>query len=226
MILTLLSHQWKSFWRGRGVSKSIAMQVFMGFIILYLMAICLVLGFALGHLLSRSPGQDTVKVYCGLILYYFALDLVMRFLFQELPILSTQPYLAQNIRRSQLVAYLNARSLFHFLNILPLVIFIPFIFTNIVPAYGAAAATAVAVSILSMTVFNHFFMLYVIRRSVLNAWWLAGFFSAMGGFCGPRLFSYPVPKCGISTFFIRSQVLLSSLAGPLTIATIRHGLPF
>jgi hypothetical protein len=149
MILTLLSHQWKSFWRGRGVGKSIAMQLFLGFIILYLLASCLVLGLALGHLLGRlSPGQDTVRTYCGMILYYFALDLVMRFLFQELPILSTQPYLTQNIRRSQLVAYLNVRSLFHFLNILPLFIFIPFIFTNIVPAYGAAAAASIAAAIL------------------------------------------------------------------------------
>jgi hypothetical protein len=221
MILTLLSHQWKSFWRGRGVSKSIAMQVFLGFIILYLLASCLVLGFALGHLLSRlSPGQDTVKVYCGLILYYFALDLVMRFLLQELPILSTQPYLAQNIRRSQLVAYLNIRSLFHFLNILPLFIFIPFIVTNIVPAYGAAASTVIAASILSMTVFNHFFMLYIIRRSVLNAWWLAGFFFAIVAFAALDYF-HVLSLSAISTFlFVR--ILFHPLLAfiPLVLATL------
>jgi hypothetical protein len=104
----------------------------------------------------------------------------MRFLFQELPILSTQPYLAQNIRRSQLVAYLNARSLFHFLNVLPLFIFIPFIFTNIIQVYSVAASIAIALSIGSMTVFNHFVMLYILRRSILNAWWLAGFLCAIG----------------------------------------------
>jgi len=201
MILTLLSHQWKSFWRGRGVSKSIAMQLFLSFIILYLLASCLVLGLALGHLLGQLfPGQDTVKVYCGLILYYFALDLVMRFLFQELPVLSTQPYLTQNIRRSQLVAYLNARSLFHFLNILPLFIFIPFIFTNIAPAFGAAAAAAIAATILSMTVFNHFLMLYIIRRSVLNTWWLAGFLFTIAALAALDYF-HILSLSSVSTFF-------------------------
>ena len=222
MILTLLSHQWKSFWRGRGVSKSIAMQLFLGFIILYLLATCLVLGVELGHLLGTLfPGQDAVRVYCGLILYYFALDLVMRFLFQELPILSTQPYLAQNIRRSQLVAYLNARSLFHFLNILPLFIFIPFIFTNIVPAYGDAGSTAMVACILSITVFNHFFMLYIIRRSVLNAWWLAGFFFAIVVFAALDYFHILSLRAVSAFLFIRMlhhpwlafiPMLLASLA--------------
>ena len=224
MIFTLLSHQWKSFWRGRGVGKSIAMQLFMGFIILYLSASCFVLGLELGHLIGKlSSGQDTVRIYCGLLLYYFALDLVMRFLFQELPILSTQPYLTQNIRRSQLVSYLNARSLFHFLNILPLFIFIPFIFTNIVPAYGAAAAAAIAVSILSMTVFNHFLMLYIIRRSVVNTWWLAGFLFAIVAL-GALDYFHILSLSAASTFLFVGILLHPLLALiPLLLAILSYG---
>src|SRR6185437_8181187 len=125
MTLTLLLHQWKAFWRGRGVGKSLALQLFLGFIFLYLLATCLILGFELSSFIRHLfPGQDVFKIYCGLILYYFAIDVVLRFVIQELPVLATQPYLIQNIRRRQLVAFLNIRSLFHFLNLVPIFIFL------------------------------------------------------------------------------------------------------
>ena len=137
MILTLLSHQWKAFWRSRSAGKNLAAQIVMGFVILYLLACAIVLGFSFRHLLPELfPGQDVIKVFCGLILYYFLGDILMRFLIQELPVLSVQPYLAQNIRRRQLVRFLNVRSIFHFLNLLPIFIFIPFVITVIGPAYG------------------------------------------------------------------------------------------
>lgn len=175
MILTLLSHQWKSFWRGRGVAQSVALQIFTAFIILYLLATCLIVGVELSHFLPKLfPGQDILKIYCGFILYYFVLDIVLRFIFQELPVLSTQPYLSQNIRRRQIVTYLNVKSLFHFLNLLPLLIFLPFVFTKIFPIYGTAAGTAFTLSILLFTCFNHFAMLYIKRKAYLNIWWFVG----------------------------------------------------
>jgi hypothetical protein len=183
MILTLLSHQWKSFWRGRGAGKSLALQIFMGFLFLYLLACCLVLGIELSFLLKKLyPGQDTIRVYCGLILYYFAIDLILRFLFQELPVLATQPYLALDIRRSQLVNFLNVRSLFHFLNLVPIFLFIPFDLTTIVSTYGGITAAAFAGSILLLTAFNHFSMLYVLRKAYLNSWWMLGFAAAIALF--------------------------------------------
>ena len=65
MIFTLLSHQWKSFWRGRGVGKSIAMQLFLGFIILYLLASCFVLGLELGHLIGRDRIENRQRPVAG-----------------------------------------------------------------------------------------------------------------------------------------------------------------
>jgi Family of unknown function (DUF5687) len=180
MLFTLLSHQWKSFWRGRGAGRSLALQIFMGFLFLYLLACCLLLGIELSFLLKKVyPGQDIIRIYCGLILYYFAIDLVLRFLLQELPVLATQPYLALDIRRSQLVNFLNVRSLFHFLNLVPIFLFIPFDLTTIVSAFGGITAAAFAGSILLLTAFNHFGMLYVLRKAYLNSWWLIGFLAAI-----------------------------------------------
>lgn len=180
MILTLLSHQWKSFWRGRGAGRSLALQIFMGFLFLYLLASCLVVGIALNYFLKGLfPGKDTIQIYCGLILYYFAIDLVLRFLLQELPVLTTQPYLTLPIRRGELVDFLNFRSLFHFLNLVPLFLFVPFAVTTIASAFGGWTAMAFVSSILLLTAFNHFTMLYVLRKAYLNSWWMVGFIAAI-----------------------------------------------
>lgn len=177
MISLLLSHQWKAFWRSRNAGKSVAIQIFMGFLMLYLLASALLVGFAVKAIIKEVvPGQDVVTVFCGFVLYYFAFDILMRFMLQELPTIAVQPYLAHNIKRKQLVHFLNWRSLFTFLNVLPLILFIPFSITGIGKAYGALVATGFVVSIISLCIFNHFLILYVKRKTVISAWWMVGFF--------------------------------------------------
>ena len=181
MTFTLLSHQWRAFWRSRSAGKNLAAQIFLGFVILYLLACTLALGLSLRHFLPRFfPGQDIIRVFCSLILYYFAIDILMRFLMQELPVLSIQPYLGQNIRRRQLVRFLNVRSLFQFFNLLPIFIFIPFIVTVIGSANGPLVATCFIIAILAITLFNHFLILYIKRKVIINSWWLVGFLGVVG----------------------------------------------
>lgn len=180
MIPTILSHQWKSFWRGRNAGKSLVMQLFMGFILLYLLASCFFFGIFLGHILENLfPHQDTTPIFCGLLLYYFLIDLAIRYLFQELPVVAIQPYMILDIRRRQLVRFLNIRSLFQFMNVMPVFIFIPYVITKIAPTYGTLAATALIAAILLLTVANHFNLLYIKRQSIRNAWWLPAFFGAI-----------------------------------------------
>lgn len=179
MILTLLSHQWKSFWRARNAGASLAVQIFLGLLILYILSLILAGGLVLPRLLHRLyPGAPVTPVFCGYILYYFFFDVVMRFIMQELPVLSTTPYLGQNIPRRKLVAFLNVRSIFHFLNLLPLLLFVPFIFMEIGPSYGALPAAAFFISIASLTLLNNFLLLFIKRKTIVSGWWMVGFFTA------------------------------------------------
>jgi len=183
MILTLLSHQWKSFWRGRNAARSLVTQIFMGLVIAYLLASMLFLGLATGHILQKIfPGQDTVRIFCGLVLYYFFIDIILRFAMQELPVLTIVPYLGQNIRRRQMVGFLNIRSLFHFLNLMPLLFFVPFACTDMVEHSGKLAAAAFITALIFIILFNNFLILYIKRRTLINAWWLVGFAVAVIGF--------------------------------------------
>lgn len=177
MIYTLLTHQWKSFWRSRSSGRNIAVQIFLGFIVLYLAGSALVLGFSLDTILSELfPGKDIIAVFLGFILYYYAFDIIIRFIMQDLPTLAVQPYLTLNIKRKKLVRFLNVRSLFSIFSFIPLFIFLPFITTVISSKTGPGVVFAMTVTIISLTLFNHFFVLFVKRKTILSQWWLIGFF--------------------------------------------------
>jgi Family of unknown function (DUF5687) len=186
ILLTLLNHQWKSFWRSRSAGKSVAVQILLGFIILYILSVVIGIGFYLKQLLTKTfPDQDVIKVFCGFLLYFFLVDILIRFMLQELPAMTIQPYLIQNIRRRQLIRFLNIRSLFTVINLFPILLFYPFTISAIGPLYGTGVMIGFLVALFFLTLFNHFLILYIKRRTIISAWWMAGFFAtaALLGLC-------------------------------------------
>lgn len=212
VIRTLLKHQWKSFWRSRGSGKSLAMQIVVGFFTVYILFSALGIGFFLKKIIIQFfPGKEPTTVFCGFVLYYFAFDILMRFQFQDLPTLTVQPYLTQNIRRSQLIKFLNVRSIFTVLNLLPLLLLAPFTIIAILPKYGFLSAGMFIVSILLLTIFNHFLILFVKRKSIINSWWYVGFFVVIALFMAGDYFKL-LPVSKFSSFLFTGLLNMPFLA--------------
>lgn len=175
MLSTFLSHQWKSFWRSRNKSGSIAAQLVLGFFMLYFLAIAIAAGFGMALYLPKIfPNQTALQSFNGLILYYFALDFVMRFQLQELPTLSIVPYLHLKVSKNQIIKFLNVKALFSAFNLWPFFIFFPFCFINLLPTYGGFATLMYIVSILSLAFFNNYIVLYLKRKSISNVLYTVG----------------------------------------------------
>jgi hypothetical protein len=169
MLGTFLSHQWKNFWRGRNKAGNIAAQIILGFFMLYFLAIAIAIGFFMTKFIKEVfPGQDVIAVFNGFILYYFLFDFAIRTQMQELPTLSIVPYLHLKIRKKTIVNFLNIKSIFIFFNFLPLFVFIPFSILQIGKTYGALVAVAYIVSVIAISLFNNFLVLYLKRRSINN----------------------------------------------------------
>ena len=178
MLLTFLSHQWTSFWRSSGKGSVIAAQVIMGLLALYIIVVAILIGYQMENLIAHFlPGKDTVEVFNGMILYFFAIDFLARLQMQELPTLAVVPYLHLNIPRSKLVNFLNIRALFSAFNIIPLLVFFPFCILIISDDYGVFACIMYLLVIFSLMIFNNYAALYFKRISAGNAKIvLAGFF--------------------------------------------------
>ena len=172
-ITDFLQHQWLGFWRARNANKSLALQIILGIFFLFILLEVAALGIALPFIIQELlPGKEPVAAFCSYIIYYFLIGLLVRFQMQNLPSLSIQAYLGQNIPRSSMLRFLNVRSVFHLFNFLPLFVFIPFTVVQIAPQYGTISAICFFVAMLALVLNNHFLNMYIKRKSADNTWWL------------------------------------------------------
>ena len=167
MLSTFLDHQWKAFWRSKNKGGTIATQLLIGFVVIYLLGVAIFLGIGLEIFIAKAfPDKDVFEVFNGLILYYFAMDFLMRMQLQELPTLSIVPYLHLRIPKRKIVNFLNIRSLFSAFNVLPLFLFLPFCFTAVASVYSPLTALMYFVAIISLVIFNNYAALYIKRLSI------------------------------------------------------------
>lgn len=205
MLSTFLSHQWLDFWRSRNKGGSIASQILLGFFMLYFLAIAVGIGVGMPFLLPKIfHNQDAIKSFNGIILYYFAFDFLMRLQLQELPTLSIIPYLHLKIKKVKIINFLNVKALFSGFNIMPIFIFLPFCFMRIIAADGLFAALMYIISILSITLFNNYLILYLKRKSITNLAYTLGGFVLIGAFAA--LEYYKVISIMAASNFVFSAV--------------------
>lgn len=176
MLLTLLTHQFKQFWRAQNLKLNLFLQIISLLGVLYLLFLVVMFGIYLDEFIEEMrPGQDVIAVFCSITLYYFALDILLRFMFQGLPSIFIQPYLVQNIKRRTIVNYLHLRTALSMFNLLPLVFFVPFAWFRVAPVYGYAASAGFTLMLVSLVAFNNFFIAFIKRKTSVNPVWLAGF---------------------------------------------------
>jgi len=204
MLSTFLSHQRKSFWRSRNRGGSIAAQVVLGFFMLYFLAVALGVGFGMSIFLPEIfKGVDILTSFNGVILYYFALDFVMRLQLQELPTLSIIPYLHLKVPKGKIINFLNIKALFSAFNIWPIFLFFPFIFMEIIDEYGGFAAVMYIVSIISITLFNNYLILYIKRKSITNLLFTLGGIIVIAIFAALEYFKV-ISLINVSDFVFRA----------------------
>ena len=166
MLSIFLKHQWTGFWRSRHKTGTIVAKVIMGILVLYLIGVCILVGYSMEGLIDHFlPGKDVFEAFNGIILYYFAVDFIVRLQMQELPTIAIVPYLHLNIPKKKLVSFLNISSLISAINLFPILIFFPFCLLGIWPEFGNFAGAMYLLSILSLIVFNNYAVLYFKRIS-------------------------------------------------------------
>jgi uncharacterized protein DUF5687 len=127
MIKRFLSLEWKQYFRSSYWQRSIGLKIVMSFFALYFAAVFLFIGFFLFKIIEKTfPGQDPFLIVTGFLFYWILGDLMMRFFFQKLPVMSVKPLLTLPIKRSQIVNYVLGKSALSFFNFLPLFAIIPF----------------------------------------------------------------------------------------------------
>jgi len=143
MVKHFLSLEWKQFFRSASFGKGVALKILMIFLALYFTLTFLSIGLALYPLLKKTfPDKDPFIIVNGFIFYWIIFDLLFRFFFQKLPVMSVKPLLTLPIKRSKMVHYVLGKSALSFFNFLPLFAIVPFGIVLIFKDYNLSSVIA------------------------------------------------------------------------------------
>ncbi|MDO5978821.1 DUF5687 family protein [Flavivirga spongiicola] len=157
MIKNFLSLEWKSFLRSANFGKGLAVKILMGFFALYFIAMFLGMGLIMYPGLKEAfPDQDPLVIVNNYLFYWILGDLIFRFFFQKLPVMSVKPLLTLPVKRSKIVNYVLGKSITSFFNYLSLFAIIPFGITLIVEDYSPSSVLVWMLALILVTLCINF----------------------------------------------------------------------
>ena len=169
MIRSLLSHNWKRIKRSPDLQRNIGSNALLGLMLLIFFINILSIGLMLDRILkSAAPGRSPLSVLNGVLLYYFAADLLMRFFFQKVHTLSAKPYLVLPVQRAELVHTLLLKSLLSWFNFAPFLIIVPALFSVVGKETSGVATAAWFLSLLALILTNSCLNNYLRHRLTTN----------------------------------------------------------
>ena len=126
MFKKLFNLEIKSFFRSSRFAAGIAMKIATIFLMLYFASIIIGAAFLL-YFGSLESHKDPILMFCKYFLAYWAVDLVLKFIWQQLPTNNIKPLLTQNINKNIITRYTMVKILISFFSWAFLLFFIPFL---------------------------------------------------------------------------------------------------
>lgn len=155
MFKKFLTLEWKSFFRSASFKTNVALKVLMIFGAIYFSILFVAMGIlAFYGLLDHFP--DPLLVINKYLIYYFILDLIMRLLFQKIPVMNIRPLLTLPIKGSTIVNFSLGKTYFSFFNFIHAFLFIPFSVVLLLNGYDILSVILWHISILALFYINNF----------------------------------------------------------------------
>ena len=184
MLITknLLLLQWKSARRSSLWQKNLALNIVIGFFVLLLAVEFAAAGYMLGAIFAdQAPGQNALDLLNGGLVYFFLVDLLIRFLAQPLPRISVDSFRHLPVRKSTLVRYMVLQTVPNVLNLLPFVFLIPASFSVTGPDAGSHYTVNWLVMLLILVLAGNFFATWLKRLMGWNPWMLLAIAAGIAG---------------------------------------------
>lgn len=174
------------------------------------------LGFGLNAIITKGLNKpDSFTFLNMLLLYYFVVEFVMRYMIQNVPVLDIQPYLHLPIKRSGIMHFLLIKSIVHVLNFLVLLLFIPFAFTVVAGKYGVGGGTSWLLSIWIFSLCLHYIVILFKKKLDDSIWGILAFVLLFSGLAAADYYQWfrlsDVSAVLFSAAASQSVVLLASL---------------
>jgi hypothetical protein len=156
MFLKFLRLEIKSFFRGTSVGVNLFMKILRFIAILYFMA-CLAGGaFAAFFYVRDEMHQDPLIVISKLLIVAWAIDLILKYIWQEMPTQNIKPFLTLNIPKNTLVNYMLVKTFLSALSWLNSLFFITFSIIALFNGYSVIGVLTWFIGISLLFYLNNF----------------------------------------------------------------------
>ncbi|MBL1221411.1 hypothetical protein JET18_11200 [Chryseobacterium sp. L7] len=156
MFLKFLRLEIKSFFRGTSVGVNLAMKILRFIGILYFTA-CLAGGaFAAFYYVQEKMHMDPLKVVSKFLIMGWAVDLILKYIWQEMPTQNIKPFLTLNIPKNTLVNYMLIKTFISALSWLNSIFFITFSIIALFNGYSVLGVLTWFVGISLLFYLNNF----------------------------------------------------------------------
>jgi len=169
----LLKHQWLQFRRSGSFGRELGLSIFIAVIALILFSSIVSLSFVLPEIIPKineAAKANPIGFFNSFLIYYFLTEFFMRYFLQKAPVLDIQPYLTLPIKRSYITRFILGKSLLSLLNIISLVLIVPFAIEVVANAYSASVATVWVLSIFFISLSLHFLNILFKKKLEENLW--------------------------------------------------------
>ena len=163
----LLRLEIKSFFRNPQLGAHIAMKILMVFGIIYFSLIFVGAAFGLFYFAKEEMNADPLKIFSKYFIYYWAADLIIRYIFQQIPTQNIKPFLTQNITKNKLVSYTIVKTMVHFFNWAILLFVGPFCILLLIDGYSVIGVFSFFMGIFAVILFNNFLNILLNEKTLV-----------------------------------------------------------
>ncbi|MAZ26816.1 MAG: hypothetical protein CL868_07025 [Cytophagaceae bacterium] len=166
MLKHFIKLEWKSFFRAASFQTNLVLKIFMVFGALYFMAMFVAMAIGAYFGLEKA-GYEPLGMVNKFLIYYFVVDLLMRYFFQKMPVINIQPLLLLPFKKSKIVSYALGKTAISFFNIIHAFFFIPFSIVLIANGYDAMSVLCWNLGLIFMVYVNNFINVFFNNKMLL-----------------------------------------------------------
>jgi hypothetical protein len=161
MFLKFLRLEIKSFFRGSSLGINLAMKILRLFGIFYFM-VCLIIGAGVFFFyVQEKLHQNPLLIASRFLIVAWGIDLILKYLWQEMPTQNIKPFLTLNIRKNVLVNYMLAKTFLSAFSWLNSLFFITFSGIALFNGYSFPGVLAWFIGISMLFYLNNFINIFL-----------------------------------------------------------------
>ncbi|MCZ8330074.1 MAG: DUF5687 family protein [Flavobacterium sp.] len=173
--------EWKSFLRSASFGTNLAMKIIMGLVALYFLACFAIMGLGV-YFILEDEGMKPLETVNKFMIYYFAVDLLIRYFLQKMPVMNIRPLLTLPIKKGTIVHFSLGKTALSFFNWTHALFFIPFTIVLLIKGYGYQAILW-NIAMFALVYFNNFINILINNKDAV-------FYSVLAVFAGLGLTHY------------------------------------